>query len=77
MAFVYRCPNTGFQFQGYTPKKVAEDSKAYDGTVIDCAVQRPGVAPGRFNWREDLGPRRGKARKWDLDAPNRQRRRNS
>lgn len=35
-AFIFRCPNTGLQVQGYTPKEVAEDSEVYEGIL--CAM---------------------------------------
>jgi len=34
--FVYRCPNTGLQVQGYWPGEVAEDSGTYEGIL--CAM---------------------------------------
>jgi hypothetical protein len=34
--FVFRCPNTGLQVQGYTPKDVPENSEAYEGIL--CAM---------------------------------------
>ena len=37
--FLYRCPNTGFRVQGYTPEKTSGDDDAYE-TVTCLACQR-------------------------------------
>lgn len=33
--FLYRCPNTGFRVQGYTPEQTSDDG-AYE--VVTCAA---------------------------------------
>jgi hypothetical protein len=35
-AFTYRCPNTGYRVQGYTPGETVEDSGTYEAVV--CAL---------------------------------------
>jgi hypothetical protein len=34
--FVFRCPNSGLQVQGYTRNEVAENSETYEGIL--CAM---------------------------------------
>jgi hypothetical protein len=35
--FLYRCPDTGFRVQGYTPEQTSDDDDAYEAvTCIAC-----------------------------------------
>jgi len=35
--FLYRCPNTGFQVQGYTPEQTSDDDGSYEAvTCLSC-----------------------------------------
>jgi hypothetical protein len=34
--FLYRCPTTGFQVQGYSPEQTSGDADAYE--VVTCTV---------------------------------------
>jgi hypothetical protein len=36
-AFLYRCPNTGFRIQGYSPERTSDDENVYQPvTCIMC-----------------------------------------
>ena len=35
-AFLYRCPNTGFQVQGYSPEQTSDDDSWYE--AITCLM---------------------------------------
>jgi hypothetical protein len=36
-SFLYRCPNTGFRVQGYSPEQTADDEHSYESvTCIMC-----------------------------------------
>jgi hypothetical protein len=35
-AFTFRCPNTGYRVQGYTPGETVEDTNTYEAGV--CAL---------------------------------------
>jgi hypothetical protein len=35
-ALLYRCPNTGFQVQGYSPEQTSDDDSAYE--AVTCLV---------------------------------------
>jgi hypothetical protein len=37
--FLYRCPNTGFQVQGYTPEQISDDDSSFE-TVTCLACQQ-------------------------------------
>jgi len=34
--FLYRCPNTGFQVQGYSPEQTSDDESSYE--AITCLI---------------------------------------
>jgi len=34
--FLYRCPNTGFQVQGYSPEQTSDDQSSYE--AITCLM---------------------------------------
>jgi hypothetical protein len=34
--FLYRCPNTGFQIQSYSPEQTLDDDSAYE--TVTCLV---------------------------------------
>jgi len=35
--FLYRCPNSGFQVQGYTPEQTSDDDGSYEAvTCLAC-----------------------------------------
>jgi hypothetical protein len=38
VTFLYRCPNTGLQVQGYAPERASDDDDAYE--AVTCSACR-------------------------------------
>jgi hypothetical protein len=44
--FLYRCPNTGLQVQGYTPEQISDDDSPYETVTCLACQQVHLVRPG-------------------------------